>query len=63
MSTTTSTSTSVLPPTSRTVSSSSDVLRRAVWLVPALGALAGLLVFETLIYVGVRRCRYANPAA
>jgi predicted RNA-binding Zn-ribbon protein involved in translation (DUF1610 family) len=26
----------------------------------ALGLLGGLLVFETLVYVGVRQCRYAN---
>ena len=29
-------------------------------LVPAAGAVAGLLVFETLVAIGVRRCRFAN---
>ena len=28
--------------------------------IPALGGLAGLLVFETLVSIGVRRCRFAN---
>jgi hypothetical protein len=28
---------------------------------PGLGILAGLLVFETLVYTGVQRCRFANP--
>lgn len=27
---------------------------------PVLGFIAGMLVFETLVYIGVRRCRYAN---
>lgn len=27
---------------------------------PALGFLAGLVVFESLVYVGMRRCRFAN---
>ncbi len=34
--------------------------------IPGIGALAGLLVFETLVSIGVRRCRFANrprPAA
>jgi hypothetical protein len=31
------------------------------WLGPAIGAYLGLLAFETLVYLGVRRCRYANP--
>lgn len=26
----------------------------------ALGAVAGMLVFETYVYIGVRRCRFAN---
>ncbi len=33
------------------------------WLVlgvPAAGALLGLLIFELLVYTGVRQCRYAN---
>ena len=33
------------------------------WLVlgvPATGALLGLLIFELLVYTGVRQCRYAN---
>lgn len=36
----------------------------ADWLllaVPGFGALVGLLIFEYLVYVGVRQCRYANP--
>ena len=28
--------------------------------VPAAGAFAGMMIFETLVYVGVQRCRYAN---
>lgn len=35
------------------------------WLGPALlaaAALAGLLIFETLVYIGVRRCKFANRA-
>lgn len=35
----------------------------AVWMAGVLGAaavIAGLLVFETLVYVGIRRCRFAN---
>lgn len=31
--------------------------------VPVAGFLAGMLVFEILVYRGVRRCRYANPPA
>lgn len=27
---------------------------------PFLGLLAGMLIFETLVYLGVRRCKYAN---
>lgn len=27
---------------------------------PVLGFIAGMLVFETLVYIGVRRCKYAN---
>lgn len=27
---------------------------------PLLGAFAGLMIFESLVYVGVNRCRYAN---
>ena len=27
---------------------------------PVLGFIAGMLIFETLVYIGVRRCRYAN---
>jgi hypothetical protein len=30
---------------------------------PLMGFTAGMLVFETLVYIGVRRCRYANRAA
>ncbi|MBX3407549.1 MAG: hypothetical protein KF869_12385 [Phycisphaeraceae bacterium] len=30
---------------------------------PLLGFIAGMIVFEMLVYVGVRRCRYANWAA
>lgn len=30
---------------------------------PAAGFIAGMLVFETLVYIGVRRCRWANWAA
>ncbi|MBA4039729.1 MAG: hypothetical protein C0468_05340 [Planctomyces sp.] len=33
----------------------------AAGIAPAAGALAGLLCFETLTYIGVRRCRFANP--
>jgi hypothetical protein len=33
----------------------------AVVLAPLSALLAGLLVFELLVYMGVRRCRYANP--
>ncbi len=32
----------------------------APWVLPWLGAISGLLAFETLAYIGVRRCRYAN---
>lgn len=28
----------------------------------ALGFLAGMLIFETLVYLGVRQCKFANPA-
>ncbi len=28
--------------------------------VPAIGFVAGMLVFEVLVYTGMRRCRYAN---
>jgi hypothetical protein len=31
------------------------------WAVPVGWAFFGLLVFELLVWVGVRRCRYANP--
>jgi hypothetical protein len=31
--------------------------------VPASGFLAGLLVFESLVYLGMRRCRFANAPA
>jgi hypothetical protein len=31
-------------------------------LVPVLGGVVGLLAFETLTYLGVRRCRFANRA-
>ncbi len=27
---------------------------------PLLGFVAGMLIFETLVYIGVRRCKYAN---
>lgn len=27
---------------------------------PFLGFIAGMLIFETLVYIGVRRCKYAN---
>jgi len=27
---------------------------------PVLGFIAGMLIFETLVYIGVRRCKYAN---
>ncbi|MFG0292896.1 MAG: hypothetical protein ACF8MJ_07055 [Phycisphaerales bacterium JB050] len=30
-------------------------------LLPVVGFLAGMLVFEVLVYIGVRRCRFANP--
>lgn len=30
--------------------------RQAPW----IGMVAGLLVFETLVYIGIRRCRFAN---
>ena len=33
----------------------------AVLTLPIAGFSAGLLVFETLVFLGVRRCRYANP--
>ena len=33
-----------------------------MWLVPGLGVLLGLLVFELLVFVGIRRCRFANRA-
>jgi len=28
---------------------------------PVVGFIIGLMVFEVLVYVGIRRCRYANP--
>lgn len=28
-----------------------------------IGCLAGMLIFETLVYIGVRRCRFANAPA
>lgn len=31
-------------------------------LLPVLGLLLGLLTFETLVYLGMRRCRFANTA-
>lgn len=30
---------------------------------PLMGFVAGMIVFETLVFIGVRRCRYANWAA
>lgn len=36
-----------------------------LWLGPSLlasAALAGLLIFETLVYIGIRRCKFANRA-
>jgi hypothetical protein len=33
-----------------------------VKLAPVLAVAAGMLIFETLVYVGVRECRYANAA-
>jgi hypothetical protein len=27
---------------------------------PVLGFIAGMLIFETLVYIGVRRCKFAN---
>jgi hypothetical protein len=35
----------------------------AEWVVvlPVAGFVLGMLVFEVLVYVGVRRCRFANP--
>ena len=40
-----------------------STVARGAWAVGSsgLGFLAGLLLFETLIYVGLRRCRFANP--
>lgn len=32
-------------------------------LLPVLGLLFGLLTFETLVYLGMRRCRFANTAS
>ena len=29
-------------------------------IIPAIGAVAGLLIFESLVAIGVRRCRFAN---
>lgn len=37
-----------------------DPLRSAPTALPLAGFFAGLLVFETLVYIGVRRCRFAN---
>jgi rRNA maturation protein Nop10 len=45
------------------------VARRGTWadlsmaLIPAAGFLAGMLVFEVLVYRGILRCKYANPPA
>jgi hypothetical protein len=35
-------------------------LRAAAVALPFLGFIAGMLIFETLVYIGVRRCKYAN---
>lgn len=35
-------------------------LRAAPTVLPLAGFFAGLLLFETLVYIGVRRCRFAN---
>lgn len=32
-----------------------------VWM-PVLGGFVGMMVFETIVYLGVRRCRFANRA-
>ncbi|MFN7021998.1 MAG: hypothetical protein ACK4WH_11820 [Phycisphaerales bacterium] len=37
-----------------------DVLRSVL---PFLGAFIGLLMFEVLVYIGMRRCRFANQQA
>ncbi|MGH7132679.1 MAG: hypothetical protein ACREJO_12105 [Phycisphaerales bacterium] len=33
------------------------------WIPIALAAIPGLLAFETLVYIGIRQCRYANAPA
>lgn len=42
-----------------------SLLGRAIleWalVLPIVGFIAGLLVFEVLVYVGIQRCRFANP--
>jgi hypothetical protein len=35
-------------------------LRVAAGSLPILAVLAGLVIFETLVYIGIRRCRFAN---
>lgn len=49
-------------PTASWSTRSTTLVHYTVW-VPSIAAvfLAGLFVFEILVYIGVRECRYANP--